>query len=266
MPASRSPFRPVQAVYDTDVRRLGLLGAVGALTAALACAATTAPNPPGLPPAGKQPYAGRIVLSTPALPFAIDTFNESWSHRLSILGLPSRIVYDDTRAIFDVYGALPSALAGVASALVDPGGWMAHALDDTFLAEWTAPTPACNCAGKMSLSVGGGDRCNWRNTAGPIEIRRPGSPSLWVAGWDVTWHYRVKLGSSIEGYAEGDTNDPKQGLKCPEEQWPKIVVFRLLSGTSPQQGTAVALALGGGPLPEIPHIDSVGPASGAGPP
>ena len=248
------------------MRRLGLLGAAGALTAVLSCAATTAPNPPGPPPPGKQPYAGRIVLSTPALPNEIDAFNRSWSQRLSILGLPSRIVYDDTRAIFDVYGAPASALGGIASALVDPGGWMDHRLDDAFLAEWTAPAPACDCAGQLSVSVGVGDRCNWRSTGGPIAIRRPGSPSLWVAGWNVIWHHRVKLGANVEGYAEGDTDRPSPGLRCPDEQWPKLVVFRLLPGTSPRQATAIALALGGGPLPEIPHVDSVGSAAGAGRP
>jgi hypothetical protein len=247
--------------------RLGSLCPVAVLTAVLGCAATTAPNPPGPPPPGKRPYAGRIVLSTPVLPDEIDAFNDAWSHRLSILGLPSRIVYDDTRAIFDVYGAPPSSLASVAGALADPGGWMEHALDNAFLTEWTAPTPACNCGGQMSVSVGGGDRCNWRDTTGPVEIRRPGSPSFWVAGWDVIWHYRVKvgIGANAEDYAEGDTPSPKPGLKCPEEQWRKLVVFRLLPGTSPRQGTAIALALGGGLLPQIPHIDSVVPA-GAGRP
>jgi hypothetical protein len=88
---------------------------------------------------------------------------------------------------------------------------------------------------------------------------------LWVAGWKVTWHYRVKLGGNVEGYAEGDTDQPAPGLKCPDEQWPGAVVFRLLPGTSPQQGTAVALALGGGPLPEIPRVDSVVLAPGPGP-
>jgi hypothetical protein len=261
------PRNPVEAVYDTGVRRLGLLGAASALSAVMGCASTTAPNPPGPPPPGTRPYAGRIVLSTPALPEAIDAFHDSWSQRLSILGLPSRIVYDDTRAIFDIYGAPPASLAGLAGALADPGGWMDHALDNAFLAEWTAPTPACNCGGEMSVSVGGGDLCNWRNATGPVEIRRPGSASFWVAGWDVLWHYRMKvgIGANAEDYAEGDTPSPKRGLECPKEQWPKRVVFRLLPGTSPEQATAAALALGGRRLPEIPHIDSVVSASGAGP-
>jgi hypothetical protein len=245
------------------VRRLRLLGAAG-LTAIVACASTTAPNPPGPPPAGKQPYAGRIVLSTPALPDQIDAFHESWSRRLSILGLPSRIVYDDTRAVFDVFGAPPAVLSGVAAALADPGGWMGHALDGAFLSEWTDPTPTCRCGGRLSVVVAGGDRCSWRDTTGPVEIRRPGSPSLWVAGWEVTWHYRVKAGANIEGYAEGDSDRPKPGLECPAEQWPKVVAFRLLPDASPQQRAAVALALGGGLLPTVPRVDSVAPASGAG--
>jgi hypothetical protein len=246
------------------VQRLGLLGAACALTALAACASTTAPNPPGPPAREQRPYAGRIVLSTPGLPAEIDAFNDAWKHRLSILGLPSHIIYDDTRAVFDVYGAPPSALAGVAGALADPGGWMGHRLDDAFLGEWTPATPTCDCGGQMWVSVGN-DRCNWNGTSGPVEIQRPGSPSFWVAGWNVIWHHRVKLGGAVEGYDEGDSDGPKSGLNCPQEQWAKVVVFRLLPGASPEQGTAVALALGGGALPELPHIDSVAPASGAAP-
>jgi hypothetical protein len=247
------------------VGRLGLVGAACVLTAAVGCASTTAPNPPGPPAREQRPYAGRIVLSTPALSDDIDALNQLWVQRLSILGLPSHVVYDDTRAVFDVYGAPASALGGVAGALTDPGGWMGHRLDDASLTEWTPATPACDCGGQMSVAVGGAERCNWGNTSGPVEIQRPGSPSLWVAGWSVIWHHRVKLGSNVEGTSEGDSDHRDLKFKCPEEEWPKAVVFRLLPGTSWEQGTAVALALGGGRLPEIPHVDSVAPASGATP-
>jgi hypothetical protein len=227
------------------------------LTTALGCASTTDSNPPGPPPAWKQPYAGRIVLATPVLPDEVTRFDRFWSQRLSILGLPARIIYDDTHAIFDVYGAPPSALSGVASALADPGGWMDHALDESFLVEWTPPTPACDCGGEMLVRVSGPEMCRWSTTTTtPIELRRPGSPSLWVAGWRVLWHFRVKLGANLEGYAEGDSDVAKEGLKCPEEQWPKVRV-RLLPQTSPEQATAVALALGGGRLPQLPRVESV---------
>jgi hypothetical protein len=236
-----------------------------AVATAAGCAAVTEGNPPGPPPAWKQPYVGRIVLSADSLRDEVELFERLWSRRLSILGLQTRVVYDDNRAVFDVYGAPPSALAGVASVLAHPGGWQMHvSLDRGLVTDRLPPTTGCACSGQIRVRFSStDDRCSWGTTAGPLEVRGPGGASLWIASLKVTWQYRYEIGGSVEGTAIRESDERLPSLECPKEQWP-LVLVRLLPETSSEQATAIALAFGGGRLPEIPRVDSVAPAGATG--
>jgi hypothetical protein len=106
---------------------------------AIGCATVvTEPHPPGPLPAWNIPYAGRIVLVAPSLPRRTEEFETAWWHRLSILGITARIVYDDTRAVFDIYGASAQEFSRLASELADPGGWRlrGNSLASGFISEW----------------------------------------------------------------------------------------------------------------------------------
>jgi hypothetical protein len=244
------------------VRRLALASVVGT---ALGCVAVTTSNPPGPPPTKERTYAGRIVLSSPGLHGDVEAFGGPWGKRLSILGLSSRIVYDESRAVFDVYGAPPSMLAGVAGVLTDPGGWYlgSDPLETGTVTEWLPPTTGCDCGAQMRMTISNDVGCHWRTGGGPIPIMRVGSAPQQVASMKVRWHYRI--GGNVEGAILGESDEPKN-LKCPEEQWPSMILIRLLPATPPPQATAIALALGGGWLPEVPRVDSITPANGAAPP
>jgi len=62
----------------------------------------TEPRP--VPPAGSGPaYLGRIVLQTPALRREVWEFSDTWQKRLAFLRLEARVVFDDDRAVFDLY-------------------------------------------------------------------------------------------------------------------------------------------------------------------
>jgi hypothetical protein len=246
------------------VGRLAFLAAVGT---AVGCVAVTTSNPPGPPPAKDAPYAGRIVLSSPGLHGDVEAFGRPWSKRMSILGLSTRIVYDESRAVFDVYGAPPSMLAGVAGVLTDPGGWhlgSSDSLETGTVTEWMPPTTGCDCGAQMRMTIAAEVGCHWRTGGGPIPITRAGSAPQQVASMQVRWHYKFAIGGNVEGTIVGESDEPRN-LKCPDEEWP-IILIRLLPGTPPPQATAIALALGGAALPEIPRVESITPASGAGRP
>src|SRR5512142_1182525 len=122
--------------------------------ATLGCATVvTEPHPPGPPPAWNLRYAGRIVLSTAALPERVDAFETARCHRLSVLGLTARIAYDDTRAVFDIYGASPQQFASLPAVLADPGGWRLNGsrLYHGFVSEWLPATQGCNCASQLKV-------------------------------------------------------------------------------------------------------------------
>ena len=91
-------------------------------------------------------------------------------------------------------------------------------------------------------------------------IRRPGAAPLPIARMRALWHHRISLGPSIEGWAEGDSDERSPSLECPKEEWVKEATIFLLPGTSSEQATAIALALGGGTFEDVPGVVSIAPA------
>lgn len=240
-------------------------GLVLAVLVVAGCAAVTEANPPGPPPPWSRRYAGRIVLSAPTIRGDVERFEQPWARRLSILGLDTRIVYDDARAVFDVFGTDPAALSAVVGALSDPGGWYLGPADvgNSFLVQWMPATTGCDCVGQMELTASRGAHTCDLATGGPYPIARAGQAAYQV-DLKIRWRSYTKPinGNGEEIVVESDVPDP--GKECPGERWPRIIV-KLRPGTTPSQATAIALALGGGNLPEVPRLDSIAPAGGVRP-
>jgi len=229
----------------------------------LGCATVvTEPHPPGPPPAWNIPYAGRIVLFAPSLPDRIEEFETAWWRRLSILGITARIAYDDTRAVFDIYGASPRELAGLVSVLTDPGGWRmsGDSLGSGFISEWLPGTQGCDCSAQLRLHLDPRVACHLA-IGGAILTRGPGSTSHRV-DLKVTW----TISSKGSGVVTPDVESARAAgsLKCPEEQRPNVTV-KIPPGIVREEAFAIALAVGGDDLPEIPRVVSVTPADGKAP-
>jgi hypothetical protein len=228
---------------------------------ALGCATVvTEPNPPGPPPAWSIPYAGRIVLFAPSLPERTEEFETAWWHRLSILGITARIVYDDTRAVFDIYGVTPQEFTTLVSVLTDPGGWRigASSLGSGFISEWLPGTQGCECSAQLRLHLDPSVACQL-GTGGANITRGPGSASYGVnlkVTWTISYRDSAVVTPDVESERRADN------LKCPDQQRPNVIV-KIPPAIAREEAFAIALAIGGGDLPEIPRVVSVAPA-GAG--
>lgn len=226
------------------------LGSIGG-----ACAHTVSrPNPAGPPPRRDLPYAGRVVLASPALREQTEGFELAWNRRLQILGVTAHITYDDDRAVFDLYGLPPEALARIAGALVDPGGWsLDHARADGFVMTWLPPNATCDCSGRVRVAIDPHLLCGMLYEQHAVE--RPGARTE-LRG-HVRWRARV-------GDTEIDTERPAETHACPDKDvWPASIVLELPRGLSTEAGTGVVLALAGGSLPAAPRIEAVTPSTGS---
>jgi hypothetical protein len=227
--------------------------------AAFGCATVvTEPHPPGPPPDWNLPYAGRIVLSTSALSERIDEFETAWWHRLSVLGFTTRIAYDDTRAVFDIYGASSQEFSRLAAALTDPGGWSLNGsrLFHGFVSEWLPATQGCDCAAQLKVLLDSSVACGL-STGGATLTRAAGSP-VYEVTLKVTWTISYRDSAIVTPDVESERR--ADGLKCPDQQWPNVTV-KLPPGVDRAQAFAIALAIGGNDLPEIPRMDSVATAA-----
>jgi hypothetical protein len=231
--------------------------------AAFGCATVvTEPNPPGPPPAWNISYAGRIVLLASSLPDRTEEFETAWWHRLSILGITARIVYDDARAVFDIYGVTPQEFTRLVSVLTDPGGWrMGGArLGSGFVSEWLPGTQGCDCSAQLQVHLDPRVACEL-GTGGASLFRGPGSASHGVnlkVTWTISYRDTAVVTPDVESERRADN------LKCPDQQRPNVTV-KIPPGISREEAFAIALAVGGNDLPEIPRVESVVPASGRPP-
>lgn len=238
----------------TFFRRLAIL-----VLAAVGCATVvTEPHPPVPPPAWNIPYAGRIVLVARSLPEQTEEFETAWWHRLSILGISARIAYDDTRAVFDIYGATPQEFARLVSVLTDPGGWQMRgaSLRSGFVSEWLPGTQGCDCSAQLRLHLDSRVACDLVS-GGASLTRGPGSVSHGVdlkVTWTISYRDSAVVTPDVESNQRGD------GLKCPDQQRPNVTV-RIPPAISRDEAFAIALAVGGNDLPEIPRVESVAPAT-----
>jgi hypothetical protein len=227
--------------------------------AALGCATVvTETYPPGPPPGWNLPYAGRIVLAVPSLPSRLDEFETAWWQRLSILGLTARIAYDDTRAVFDIYGATPQDFARLPFVLADPGGWRLGGAKVVhgFVAEWLPATQGCGCASQLKVSLDSSVACGL--TTGSATLARDPSSPVHEVNLKVTW--TVSYRDSAVATPDVESERRADGLKCPDQQRPNVIV-KIPPGTDRARAFAIALAIGGNDLPEIPRIESVAPAA-----
>lgn len=221
---------------------------------ASACAhGVSRPNPPAPPARRDVPYDGRVVLSAGALREHVEAFASAWTRRLSILGATAHITYDDDRAVFDLYGGGPAALDRVAAALADPGGWTldGRALDGG-LVVWLPPTPACQCSGRVRVSIDPTFLCALVD--GDHVLARGGATT--VLPGTIRWKAR-----SFDKVI--DLAQPDRSAGCPtKDVWPDSITFDLPMTASHEAQLAIVLGLAGGLLPEVPRLDAVTPARG----
>lgn len=221
--------------------RFALLAVLGA------CAhGVSEPNPPSPPPPMSVPYAGRIVLATDALRDRVDEFSTAWTRRLQILGLTAKVTYDDDRAVIDVYGAAAAQLERVAKVLADPGGYRLDGYAfDGIVETWLPSTPACNCSGRVRLSLDSSLLCALSN--GDQTVERNGVLARMQG--TIFWAYK----DSDRYYAY----PPEPGACRGDTWWPDNMVLELPIGASSATNVDIVLALGGGSLPAIPRIASI---------
>ena len=207
-------------------------------------------RPNEVPPPAKRadPYVGRIVLSTYALRDHVDDFKDTWTRRLAILGAGAHVTYDDTRAVFDVYGT--ANLEQTAKVLTDSGTWRLDDRElDGFVIAWLPPTASCGCSARVRVSLPSAWLCEMID--GVHMLSRDGRTTALLG--KVRWMAR-----SIDKKTVVEVERPSSYEKCPtEDLYPASVMFALPPDLSPEEQTRVALGLGGGTLPEIPRIVSV---------
>ena len=216
--------------------------------ALLACLAACAhgvsePNPPTPPPHKDVPYTGRFALATDALRDQVDGFASAWTRRLAIMGLTSKITYDDNRAVFDIYGVSPAQLGPIAAKLADFGGFM---LDGYFvdgaLITWLQPDAACGCSGRIRVRFSDAVMCSLATRTTAVAGRDGhATPVVTRAFWRTEASPRY-LDSPPGPGCNGETN-------ASPRWWIDNIVIDLPLGATPEANLALVLGLAGGTLP-----------------
>ncbi len=211
--------------------------------------AVSEPNPPGPPGASPQAdraFSGRITLGSSALRDEVERFDSTWMRRLEVLGLTTRVTYDDNRAVFDIYGADPATLRDVARALLDPGAWsLSRTWADGHLAWWSP------VSGRAYVYEDRRVLCDLRS-ASELVISRAGA--AYRLPIQIRWTLAGTDGNVV------DTGPP--GGECPTATvWPTGMVLQL--ATDRTDATNQLLAVAGGSLPAPAFLVGIEPAGGA---